>query len=146
MRFLRNNALSQLFLVLFLGSVGAQSVAGWKRENEDQLTHGQEAMSYARYLHSSEFWQAVMENWQSEFLQFSLYIAATVYLVQRGSNESKEPGKEGLGSDEEQRVGAYAEPDSPRWASLGGFRQWLYGHSLLLVMTTIFFLCWFAQS
>ncbi len=26
-----------------------------------------------------------MENWESEFLQFTLYILATVWLVQKGS-------------------------------------------------------------
>ena len=33
--------------------------------------------------------RTVMENRQSEFLQFSLFIAATIWLVQKGSNESK---------------------------------------------------------
>ncbi len=31
----------------------------------------------------------MFENWQSEYLQFTLYIFATVWLVQRGSPESK---------------------------------------------------------
>ena len=31
------------------------------------------------------------ENWQSEYLQFLLYIVATVFFVQRGSPESTEP-------------------------------------------------------
>ena len=51
----------------------------------------------------------VMENWQSEYLQFFLYIFATVWLVQRGSPESKEPGEEGTETDEEQRVGRHAD-------------------------------------
>ena len=33
----------------------------------------------------------MVENWQSEYLQFFLYVFATVWLVQRGSPESKEP-------------------------------------------------------
>jgi hypothetical protein len=39
-----------------------------------------------------------MENWESEFLQFTLYILATVWLVQKGSPESKEPGEAGRGT------------------------------------------------
>jgi hypothetical protein len=35
----------------------------------------------------------VLENWQSEYLQFTLYILATVWLLQRGSPESKKPGE-----------------------------------------------------
>lgn len=34
----------------------------------------------------------VTENWQSEFLQFFLYIFGTVHLLQRGSPESKPVG------------------------------------------------------
>jgi uncharacterized protein DUF6766 len=33
-----------------------------------------------------------MENWQSEYLQFSLFILATIWLLQRGSPESKPVG------------------------------------------------------
>ena len=72
-----------------------------------------------RYVTSSGFAVDVAENWQSEFLQFVLYIALTVWLVQRGSSESKEPGDEGRESDEQQLVGEYARPDSPAWARSG---------------------------
>jgi len=51
-----------------------------------------------------------------------------------------------VGTDEEQKVGRFAEPDSPAWASVGGVRQSLYSNSLLLVMGAIFLLSWLAQS
>jgi hypothetical protein len=55
-----------------------------------------------------------MENWQSEFLQFSLFILATVWLVQKGSNESKQlQSVEGLESDRTQQVSGYAPEDAP---------------------------------
>jgi hypothetical protein len=41
---------------------------------------------------SSDFGQAVMENWQSEYLQFTLFVFATVWFVQKGSPESKPVG------------------------------------------------------
>ena len=47
------------------------------------------AGSLARYVVSSEFGNEILEKWQSEFLQFTLYILLTVWLVQRGSAESK---------------------------------------------------------
>ena len=46
-----------------------------------------------------------MENWQSEYLQFLLFMLATVWLVQRGSPESKPPDKAGQESDREQKIG-----------------------------------------
>ena len=54
-----------------------------------------------------------MENWQSEFLQFTLYILATVWLVQKGSNESKQEHEAGREDDQKQRIGRYANADSP---------------------------------
>ena len=71
---------------------------------------------------SSAFGVDVMENWQSEYLQFTLFILATVWLVQRGSPESKPPGKAGRETDEDQKVGAHARHDSPGWARAGGLR------------------------
>jgi hypothetical protein len=87
-----------------------------------------------------------MENWQSEYLQFTLYVLLTVWFVQRGSAEGKSPGEEGGESDEEQQVGAHAGPNSPRWARVGGWRSKLYANSLVLVMLAIWLGSWFAQS
>lgn len=47
----------------------------------------------------------MLENWQSEYLQFTLYILATVWLLQRGSPESKELDAAGSESDARQKVG-----------------------------------------
>ena len=66
-----------------------------------------------------------------------------MWLVQRGSPESKSPGREGTESDEEQSTGAHAGPDSPRWASAGGLRGLLISRSLGLTMGAVF---WLAQS
>jgi hypothetical protein len=70
----------------------------------------------------------------------------TVWLLQRGSPESKEPGREGRESDREQKVGDHADEQSPRWARLGGIRRSLFENSLLIVMGTIWIGSWFAQS
>jgi hypothetical protein len=123
-----------------------QAVAGWLENNERLTQHGQAAEPMAAYVTSSDFVVDVAENWQSEFLQFFLFIVATVWLVQRGSPESKKPGDEGIGSEEEQMVGDHARPDSPEWARARGIRQTLFSNSLLLVMGTVFVLSWFAQS
>jgi len=145
-RFLRDNSLSVAFLVLFLAALGLQSVAGWHAYNADQLEHHQQAVSWERYVTSSSFGVAVLENWQSEYLQFTLFIFLTVWLVQRGSPESKEPGKEGTESAQEQKVGEHADAGSPLWARAGGVRTAVYSHSLLILMTAIWLLSWLGQS
>ena len=89
MRFLRENSLSLFFGALLLASVAGQSVAGQHQYNADATEHGEKAISWTQYVVTPEFGGDLLENWQSEFLQFSLYIVATVWLLQRGSNESK---------------------------------------------------------
>lgn len=146
LRAVRNNALSILFLTLFMVALVGQSIAGFL-ENNDRLTqHGQSRVAFLQFVTSSDFVVDVAENWQSEFLQFFLFIAATIWLVQRGSPESKKPGDEGPGTDQEQKVGEYAEDDSPEWAKRRGLPQVLFANSLLLVMGAIFILSWLAQS
>src|SRR3954447_5898246 len=87
-----------------------------------------------------------MEKWQSEYLQFFLYIFATVWLVQKGSTESKEPGSEGTESDREQRIGRHANADSPGWARTGGWRTTVFSRSLGMVMGALFLLTWAASA
>ena len=143
---IRSNGLSLFFLALFFAALVGQSVAGQRLYNEEQLQHGGEAISYGRYLISSHFGAAVLENWQSEYLQFTLFVFATIWLIQRGSNESKRPDDSGRESDQKQLVGAHAARNSPAWAKREGWSRRLYENSLLLVMTAIFLASWFGQS
>jgi hypothetical protein len=146
MRFVRENSLSLFFGALLLLTLFAQSLVGHSLYNEEAIQHSQETISYPRYLASSHFGEAVMENWESEFLQFTLYILATVWLVQKGSPESKKPGEAGRGTDEDQLLGKHARPDSPRWAKVGGWKTAIYSNSLLLVMGFLFVASWFGHS
>ena len=145
-RFLRENGLSLVFLGFFVLAVTGQAFAGWHDFNDQATAHHETTISLGRYLTSSSFGNALLENWQSEYLQFTLYILLTVWFVQRGSPESKKPGEDGGESDEDQRVGTHARSDSPRWARVGGLRTRLYSNSLLIVMGTIWVLSWFGQS
>jgi hypothetical protein len=145
-RFLRENSLSIVFLLLFLGALTGQAVSGHADYNDQALRHGDSTISFGRYLVSSDFGVDVMENWQSEYLQFTLMILTTVWLLQRGSPESKELDQGGRESDQRQKVGAYAQQNSPRWAKVSGIRRKLYENSLVLVMGTIWLGTWFAQS
>jgi hypothetical protein len=146
LRWLRDNSLSLFFLALFLAALLGQSYAGHLEYNEELRSHDDPTVSWLRYVVSSQFGAAVMENWQSEFLQFSFFIAATIWLVQKGSNESKRLDDAGLETDEQQRVGRHAARTSPGWARVKNWRYKLYSNSLLIVMTMLFFGSWFAQS
>jgi hypothetical protein len=142
----KDHLLGLFFGGIFLCTLVGQFFAGLSAFNNDQHANGLSQISPLRYLLSADFAADVTENWQSEYLQFLLYIAATVWFIQQGSPESKEPGESGLESDEEQKVGRFAEDDSPRWASVGGLRTLVFSWSLTLTMGAIFVVSWLAQS
>jgi hypothetical protein len=152
MRRVKPHGLALFFLAIFLLALAGQAISGHAQYNDQQLAHAKllhqsaETVSFWRYLSTSDFAQAVTENWQSEYLQFTLYLTATVWLVQRGSPESKPLERAGRGSDEEQQVGAHAQADSPRWARVGGWRTRLYENSLALLVTLLWLGSWLAQS
>jgi len=145
-RFLRDNSLGLFFMVTFLLALAGQAVAGHADFNNQLVTDGMAPISFGAYLTTSDFAVDVTENWQSEYLQFFLYIFATVWLLQRGSPESKELDKAGTESDKEQMVGEHATDDSPRWAAATNWRGVVYSRSLGLVMGTVFLLSWLTQS
>ena len=146
-RFLFENGLSLFFGGIFLATLLGQSFAGQRSFNAEQAEHGAEPVSWLDYVLSPDFGGKVLENWQSEFLQFTLFILATVWLVQKGSNESKKLDEVGGESDEKQRVGGYAPKNAPALAKRGRDAvRWLYENSLVLAMSSIFLLSWFGQS
>jgi hypothetical protein len=144
--FLRANALALAFGAVFVATLVGQALSGVADFNAQQIADGLEPVSLLDYVTSSSFGVDVMENWQSEYLQFFLYIFATVWLVQRGSSESKKPGEEGPESDKEQKIGRHADEDSPSWARTGGLRTAVFARSLGLLMGTLFLLTWAASS
>jgi hypothetical protein len=145
-RFVRENSLSLVFGVLFVASLTGQAVAGEISFNHQQVAAGLPSIGFWRYVTSSDFAVDVAENWQSEYLQFLLYVLATVWLLQRGSPESKPLDKAGTESDKDQKVGPHATESSPRLAHDTGWRGGLYSRSLGLVMGLIFVLSWLAES
>jgi Domain of unknown function (DUF6766) len=144
--FLRDNALSLAFGAVFLATLVGQALSGVADFNAQQVADGLDPVSLGEYVTSSSFGVDVMENWQSEYLQFFLYIFATVWLVQRGSSESKKPGEEGTESDKEQRVGRFTDDGSPEWARTGGWRTAVFSRSLGLLMGGLFLLTWAASA
>jgi hypothetical protein len=145
-KFLRDNSLGLVFGLLFLLTLIGQAFAGHADFNQRQLSEGLQPVPLGRYVTSASFAVDVTENWQSEYLQFFLYIFLTVWLLQKGSPESKELHKAGRESDKDQMVGGYATDTSPAWSRTGGLRQAVFAHSLGLVMGAIFLLSWLAQS
>ena len=144
--FVRDNGLTIAFLLLFLAALVGQALSGVAEVNGAQRADGAPELSLVEYLLSSQFAVDIAENWQSEYLQFALYIVATTWLFQRGSSESKKLEELGPSSDEEQQIGRYAGPDSPSCARVRGWRTAVYARSLGAIMTFFFVMSLAAQS
>ncbi|GHG99454.1 DUF6766 family protein [Streptomyces lanatus] len=145
-RFLKDNGLTLAFGTGFLLTLAGQAVSGHADFNNQLVADDLQPIGFLPYLTTSDFAVDVTENWQSEYLQFFLYVFGTVWLLQRGSPESKKLDKAGVESDRAQKVGEHAEPSSPRWAARTGWRQTVYSRSLGTVMGAIFLWSWLAQS
>ena len=135
-RFLRNNGLSLVMFGLAAIFVLGLSVAGAREQGADQREHGKPAEGYGAYVTSGDFAEAVFENWESEFLQMGGYVLFTVWLVQRGSSESKDPdGEAAVDEDpEDHRL----DPDAPWPVRRGGLVLRVYEHSLSTVLLGLF--------
>ena len=87
MKLWKNFGLSLGFCALFFVTWFGQGIAQWQVYTDEQREHG-EPTELGDFV--SDFSQATLENWQSEFLQlFSFTIMAAV-LIHKGSAESKD--------------------------------------------------------
>lgn len=135
-QFIRHNALSIVFVFLFLVSLGGQFYTGWKEYNKERQKEGQQALPASAYLHSGHFFQATFENWESEFLQMALFVILTISLKQKGSSESKS-------FDSKEEVDREPNPrrkNAPWPVKKGGFILTVYKHSLSIALLLLFIL------
>jgi hypothetical protein len=82
-------SLSIALFALFLFSFVLHALGGHAEYNQQQLEHGQAAVSLWGFVTSSAFWFQSMQNWQSEFLAVATLAVLGIWLRQRGSPESK---------------------------------------------------------
>lgn len=132
--FFRNNGLSITFLLLFLASIIGQVAFGLQEHNEEQVEDGGAAVSLADYLTTGHFIQATFENWESEFFQMALFVWFTIFLMQKGSSESKRFD----GTDESDREPDPTMEDAPWPVKKGGWALAVYKHSLTLSLLLLF--------
>jgi hypothetical protein len=136
MNWIRDRALTLVLLTLFMVSLVGQLIAGHHEYNATEQEHGQPAIAFADYLATGHPWEALFENWESEFLQMAAFILLTTVLIQKGSPESRRPGVREL-VDADPRDFADA-PDAPWPVRRGGWILRLYEHSLGLAFVVLF--------
>jgi hypothetical protein len=131
-----DHGLSLVLIALFAVTMVGQTWAGWLAYNEDQAAHGESRVALTEYLGTGHFGEATFENWESEFLQMAFYVVLTVFLLQRGSSESKRPDVLEL-VDLDPRDSPNKEK-APWPVRRGGFVLRLYENSLSLAFALLF--------
>jgi glycerol uptake facilitator-like aquaporin len=121
-----------LFVVFFGGMV----LSGAASYSEDQMAHGEAAVSVLEYLRTGAFVEATFENWESEFLQMAMYVLLTVFLFQKGSSESKPMGR--VAPQDEDPRDATIKAATPWPVRRGGWVLKLYEHSLSIMFFALF--------
>ena len=130
-----NNGLSLVIFFMFLASLGAQFVTGFKECNNDISEHHGKPFTFGEYLVSGHCLEATFENWESEFLQMGIFVLLTTFLYQRGSSESNDPDEE-----EKEENELLPKQGSPKSVRKGGWRLRLYQNSLSIAFFSLFLL------
>jgi hypothetical protein len=144
MAWIRDRALTLTLTAMFMVFLVGQCFTGWTEYNDEHLQHGQAAITMADYLATGHPWEALFENWESEFLQMAVFVLLTTVLVQKGSPESRRPGVKEL-VDVDPRDFA-DEPDAPWPVKRGGWILRLYERSLGLAFVLLFLIAWVGHA
>ena len=131
-KLLKNNGLTIVLIVAFLGSLLGMWLSGWYQENAELIGHGLPPMSLFDYTTDESFLSALFENWESEWLQMSFYVMLTALLFQKGSAESRDPDETSKSKD---RLSVKSYPVWLRSSSAG---RWIYRYSLGLALAILF--------
>ena len=126
-RFLKNNGLTVVLMLLFAFSIIGQWLTGWRVENEELAKHGGHALTLGAYTTNAQFISTIFENWESEFLQMSAYVLLTCWFFQKGSAELSDPEAPPRDGDLE---GQARKEGAPAILKRGPVARWLYANSL----------------
>jgi hypothetical protein len=135
LRWLYENSLLLVGILLVLITLGGQTFTGWLDNNSDLEAMNLLPLSLGQYLTSGHFLEATFENWESEFLQMGLYVVLTIWLRQRGSSESKKLYEE----EEVDKEPDSTKDDAPGPVKRGGWQLALYRRSLSIAFFLLFF-------
>jgi hypothetical protein len=143
-QWIRDRGLTLPLMAMFLLFLAGQVLSGRIEYNAEQQLHGQPTASMSGYLATGRPWEALFENWESEFLQMAVFVLLITFLIQKGSPESRRPGVSEL-VDTDPRDFA-DDPDAPWPVRRGGWILRLYEHSLGLAFILLFLISWIGHA
>jgi Domain of unknown function (DUF6766) len=83
------HSLSLVLFAVFLACFAAHAVGGRAEFDQEQIAHGEQAVSVLGFMTTSQFWFQSFQNWQSEFFAVAAVALLGIRLRERGSPESK---------------------------------------------------------
>jgi hypothetical protein len=86
---LYEHSFALVLFVIFLACFTVHALGGTAEFNQEQLAHGEQAVSVLGFMTTSQFWFQSFQNWQSEFLVVGAVALLGIRLRERGSPESK---------------------------------------------------------
>jgi hypothetical protein len=141
---IRDRALTLAMMAMFLLFLAGQFVTGFYEYNATQAEHGQARVAVAGYLQTGHPWEALFENWESEFLQMAVFVLATTFLIQKGSPESRRPDVTEL-VDADPRD--FADATGVPWpVKRGGWILRIYENSLGIAFVLLFLMAWVGHA
>lgn len=141
---MRHHGIVIVNTALFVVFLAGMSVTGWEVANQELTEHGLPSETFGAFLASGDFYEAVFENWESEFLQMGSYVLLTIWLFQKGSSESKPIGKAAPQDEDPRRH--RNDPTAPWPVRRGGAWLVLYENSLLILFATLFIASFIAHA
>jgi hypothetical protein len=124
-----------------MGAIAGQIIFGFEEHNKELIEDGRETITLSSYLISGHFIQATFENWESEFLQMALFVLFTIFLMQKGSSESKDLDQ----PEEVDRAPSASRKGAPWPVRKGGVILTIYKYSLTIVLLLLFLVSFLAH-
>jgi hypothetical protein len=143
-QWLRDRALTLVLMGMFLVFLAAQVLTGWYEYNGTQREHGQTPVAMSEYFSTGHPWEAIFENWESEFLQMAVFVLLTTRLVQKGSAESRRPHATELYDIDPPALIDWKEAPWP--VRRGGWILTVYENSLGIAFVLLFVVSWVGHA
>ena len=144
MKWIRDRGLTLVLMAMFLVFLVGQLFTGFYDYNATQIQHGEPSATISEYIATGHPWEALFENWESEFLQMAVFVLLTTILIQKGSPESRRPGVRELVDADPRDF--QDQPDVPWPVKRGGWILRIYEHSLGLAFIMLFLVSWVGHA
>ena len=89
LEWIRDRGLTLVLLSMLALFLAGQLWTELAEYNAEQRAHGGRIVALSDYLTTGHPWEAIFENWESEFLQMAVFVLFTTFLIQKGSPESR---------------------------------------------------------